>query len=196
MGLFKTGRCYREFCQLRVSSDSSLPDISVVVSPLSSLKLKSGITQIMNQTFVTFGFSRNTGISTMQNQPVMGVQYELFGHSFQQCFFHRQCIPSRRDTGTVGYPEYVGVHGNGGFPKSRIQYYAGGFSANSRQRFEFFPGAGHLTVMPVNQLLAGLDDILCLDIEQADSPDIFFQSCYAEFMNSNRGYWPLYRACR
>ena len=88
------------------------------------------VAQVTEDTAITFWFSRNTGISAMQDKPVMGVFLEAIGHGLKQCIFNSKYIFSNGNPGAIGNPENMGVNGNGGLPKGGVQDYVGGFAAH------------------------------------------------------------------
>ena len=116
----------------------------------------------MNNTLTAFRFARNAGIAAVQYQPVVGVLSVFIGDKFQQALFDFQDVFAGRQAGAVGYPEYVGVHGNGGLAESGIEDDVCRFPADPRQFFQCRTVLRNLAGMAVNQDLAGLDNVFGL----------------------------------
>ena len=51
---------------------------------------------------------------------MMGVHQEFPGHQSHQPLFHLQYVLARRNAGTVGHPENVGIYRHGGLTESGI----------------------------------------------------------------------------
>ena len=116
----------------------------------------------------------------MQYQPVVGVLFVFIGDKFQQALFDFQDVFAGRQAGAVGYPEYVGVHGNGGLTESGIEDDVCRFPADPRQFFQCRTVLRNLAGMAVNQDLAGLDNVFGFCIVQTDRFDILLQSRFAQ----------------
>ena len=116
----------------------------------------------------------------MQDQPVVGVLFVLIGDELQQALFDFQDVFAGCQAGAVGYPEYVGIHGNGGLAESGIEDDVCRFPADPRQFFQCFPVLRHIAGMGIDQDMAGLDNVLGFCIVQADRFDILLQPLYAQ----------------
>lgn len=111
----------------------------------------------------------------MQYQPVVGILPVLPGYEFQQLLFDFQDVFARRQTGAVGYPEYVGIHGDSGVAEGGIENDVGRFPADTRQFFQGFPAFGDPAAVSPGQDMAGLDDVFGFRIVQADGFDVLLQ---------------------
>jgi hypothetical protein len=68
----------------------------------------------------------------MQNQPVMGVEFEFVVNKFKQPLFYLQYIFAGCNAGAITDPEYVRINRNGRMSECRVQDNVGCLSANSR----------------------------------------------------------------
>ena len=103
----------------------------------------------------------------------MGVLAVIPGHDFQQLLLHFLDILARGQAGTVGDPEDVGVHGNGGVAEGNVQDDVGGLAADARQGFEGGAVIGHFAAMLVDENLAHGQQVLRLVAEEPDGADGF-----------------------
>ena len=138
------------------------------------------LTQLIDQAASAFRFARHAGITAVQDQPVVGVLFVLIRDELQQALLDFQDVFAGRQTGAVGYPEYVGVYGNGGLAESGIEDDVCRFPADPRQFFQCFPVLRHLAGMGINQDMAGLDNVFGFCVVQADRFDILLQSRFAQ----------------
>ena len=116
----------------------------------------------------------------MQDQPVVGVLFVLIGDELQQPLLDFQDVFAGRQAGAVGYPEYVGIHGNGRLAEGGIEDDVCRFPADPRQFFQCFPGLRDFTGMGIDQDKAGPDNVFGFCIVQADRFDILLQSLFAQ----------------
>ena len=122
----------------------------------------------------------------MQYQPVMRILAKFLRDQLEQSFLDFQrCFP-RGDTGTIGNPENMRIHGNGWFAEGGIQDNVGSFAADSGQAFEFGPGARDLArEFPLEYVARG-DDVFRLGVVQANGANVFFQTLRAESEHGRR----------
>jgi len=111
---------------------------------------------------------------------VVCVELELIGYQPQQPFFNLVYILAWRDTGAVGYPEDVGVHGNGGLPEGGVEHYVGGLAPDTGQCLQCGPVLWNLAVVLLCKYAAGLDDVTGLGVEEADGFYMFLKSGFSE----------------
>ena len=126
------------------------------------------LAQLKNNTPPAFRFAGGADITAVQDEPVVGVFFILFGDEFQQPLFDFQDVFPRRQAGAVGYPEDVGVHGDGGLAERGVEDDVGGFPAYSRQLFQRFPVGGDFPGMVAQQDVTGFDDIFGLCVVKSD----------------------------
>ena len=89
------------------------------------------VTQILHDAFRTVWLARLAGVAAMQDQPMMGVLQEFFRNGLQQLQLNLQGCFTERQTGPVGDPENVCVHGDGRLSESRIKHDIGCFSSHT-----------------------------------------------------------------
>ena len=111
---------------------------------------------------------------------MVGILFVLIGDELQQALLNLQDVFARRETGAVGYPKYVGIHGNGGLTEGGIEDDVCRFPADPRQFFQCFPVLRDFPGMGIDQDMAGLDNIFGLCIVQSDRFDILLQSRSAQ----------------
>lgn len=78
------------------------------------------------------------------------------------------------------------VDRHGQLPESGVEHHVGGFSADARQRFEFFAGLRDFAVMTLDQQAASLDDILGFAVIEADGLDVLRQTLDTQCVNRRR----------
>ena len=83
---------------------------------------------------MAFRLARQADIAAMQNQPMMGVHAERFGHFFVELFLNRQNILAGRQTAAIGQAEDMGIDGKSGNAESLIHHHIGGFASDAGQR--------------------------------------------------------------
>ena len=66
----------------------------------------------------------------------------------------------------------MGVNGNGRLPKGRIENDIGRFSTDTRKRFQFLPGGGHLSPMLIVENPARTDDVCRFGVVEPDGSDM------------------------
>ena len=156
---------------------------------MTALEFRSGVperyplsplTKVIDDTLAAFRFARHAGIAAVQDQPVVGVLFVLIGDELQQALFDFQDVFAGRQAGAVGYPEYVGIHGNGGLAESGIEDDVCRFPADPGQFFQCLPVLRHIAGMGIDQDMAGLDNVFGFCIVQADRFDILLQPLYAQ----------------
>ena len=156
---------------------------------MTALEFRSGVperyplsplTKVIDDTPAAFRFARHAGITAVQDQPVVGVLFVLIGDELQQALLDFQDVFAGRQAGAVGYPEYVGIHGNCGLTESGIEDDVCRFPANPRQFFQCRAVLRNLAGMAANQDIAGLDNVFCFCIVQADRFDILLQSLFTQ----------------
>ena len=172
---------------MRVFTDSKIFERSRHIGSL--VEFRSGVpersflsplTHLIDQALAAFRFARHAGIAAMQDQPVVGVLFVLIGDEFQQALFDFQDVFAGRQAGAVGYPEYVGIHGNGGLAEGGIEDDVCRFPADPGQFFQCLPVLRHIAGMGIDQDMAGFDNVFGFCIVQADRSDILLQPLYAQ----------------
>ena len=116
----------------------------------------------------------------------MGIQHEFIRHQPQQPLFNFVHILAGCDAGAVGYPEDMGIHGNGGLAKGGIEDHIGGLAADTGQCLQCGTLLRDLAVMLLNQAGAGLDNVAGLGVEQANR---FYVLLEAGFTQLQHGTW-------
>ena len=106
---------------------------------------------------------------------MVGVELEFIGHKLEQAFFYLVDIFSRCDAGTVGDAEYVRVYGDGRVPEGGVEDDVGGLASDARQVLKLLAGLRHFPIVARNEQVAGLDDVFCLRMKQADGADVALQ---------------------
>lgn len=130
--------------------------------------------KIFNQAGAAARLAGNTGITPMQDQPVMAVDLKLGGDQFQKLLFHLFNILARGELRPIADAEDVRVHGDGRPAKGGIQHHVGGFTAHAGQRLQRCSVFRHLAIVLLQQDAAGFDDVFRFAVKQADSLDIRF----------------------
>ena len=108
------------------------------------------------------------------------IELELVRYQPQQPFFNLAYILARRDTGAVGYPENVGVHGNGGLPEGGVEHHVGCLASDTGQCLQCGPVLWNLAVVLLCKYAAGLDDVTGLGVEEANGFYVFLESGFSE----------------
>jgi hypothetical protein len=78
-------------------------------------------TQVLDDTAATARFARNTGITAMQDQPVVGILFEFLRYQSLQTVFDFQYVLAGSYAGAVGYPENMRIHGDGRLTERRVK---------------------------------------------------------------------------
>ena len=134
----------------------------------------------------------------MQNQPVMGVGLIFSRNALHEQSFNLSDIFAGRHAGTVSDTKNMGIHGDDRLTKSGIQYDIRGFSANAGQRFQRGSIVRNFSMVPIDKLFAGGDDVAGFGTVQADSAYMVFQPCHAEFKHGVgcRGHLKQFARCQ
>lgn len=130
--------------------------------------------EIAQNTFGAVGRPCNTGVTAMQNQPVMGVFQKFLRHVLEQFPFNLQWRLAGRKTGAVGNPENVGIDSDRWLTECRVEHDIGSFSAHAGQGLEFRPATRNLAIMFFQQYPAGAHDVGCFGVKQANGSNIVF----------------------
>ena len=143
--------------------------------------------QVLYDTGTATGLASETGVTPVQDQPVVDIQLELGGHHFEQLLLHLIHILAYRKAGAVRYPEDMGIDGDGGPAKGGVEHHVGGLAADARQGFQRFAVFRHLAAVALQQDGAGLDDVLGLGVEEANGLDVTLDPVHPEAQHPLRG---------
>src|SRR4051812_47455273 len=78
--------------------------------------------EIVDETHRTSRRARQTGVATVQNQPVMRVQHEFFRDHALQTKLYLKWIFARRHSGAIANTKHVRVDGHGMLAESHVEY--------------------------------------------------------------------------
>lgn len=98
----------------------------------------------------------------------MCVLKKLLWSEFGQSIFDFERVFSLCQAGAVCNAKNMRVYGDRWFTKRSIENDVRGFSADPGQRLECCAGSRNFTIVFIQQYSTGLDDVLCLAVEQAD----------------------------
>src|SRR5258705_5201638 len=89
--------------------------------------------EIVDQTYLAARLACQTGVTAMQDQPVMGMQLEFGGNHALKAKLHleRRIAPGK--TGSIGNTEHVRIDRPGGFCISHVEHDVGRPSARARE---------------------------------------------------------------
>ena len=79
------------------------------------------------------------------------------------------------------------IYGNCWPTKGGVEHHVGCFAANAGQSFKRSAVFWHFTIMLIKQDPAGLNDIFCFAIIQADGFDVLLDAINAQFEQRRRG---------
>ncbi|VXA85183.1 hypothetical protein AERO8C_20333 [Aeromonas veronii] len=143
--------------------------------------------QVLDDTGTTTGLASQTGVTPVQDEPVVNIQLELGGHHFKQFLLHLIHVLAYRKASAVRYPEDMGIDGDGGPAKGGVEYHVGGLAADAGQGFQRFAILRHLAAVALQQDGAGLDDVLGLGVEEANGLDVLLEPVHPEIQHCLRG---------
>lgn len=108
----------------------------------------------------------------MQNEPVVGVSTVGSGYVLHKSMFHFQWGFPRCEARAIGNTEDVGIDGNSGFTKGRVQYDVRSFAADSGQGLQRRACAWHAAAMAVDQKPRRIENIHGFGVVKPDSFDV------------------------
>ena len=136
--------------------------------------------QIHDTAISAFRCARPAHIATMQNHPVMRVQFEFIRNEFMQLVFYFQHSFAWSQRGAVCHPEDMGIHRDHRLAKSSVEQYIGGFAPHTGQRFQFGACPGYCAAMFLQQHFTGLDDMSGFGTVQTDTLHMVTQFFFAQ----------------
>src|SRR6266567_5566464 len=146
----------------------------------SSHRLFRPTAEIVDQAYLAARLARQTGITPVQDQPVMGMQLEFGGNHALKTKLHLERRIAWSKTRSIGDAEYVRVHRQSVFAIGHVEHDVGGLAAGAGQRFNFSAGTRHLAAELGNQLFRERDDVLRLGAVEPDGLDVVAQPFLAE----------------
>ena len=108
------------------------------------------------------------------------IQFEFIRYQSQQALFDFDHILARCDAGTVGHPEDMGIHGDSRMAEGRVQHDIGRLAPDAGQGLQCGTVLRYLATMLFLQHGAGLDDVFCLGVIQANGFDVFPEAFFAD----------------
>jgi len=88
--------------------------------------------QVIHDAFVAQGLLRFAGVAAVQDEPMVGVEQEFFGHEAHKFVFYFAYVFARGEIHAVGYTENMGIHSHGRLAEGGVEYDVGGFAAGAR----------------------------------------------------------------
>src|SRR6202140_506643 len=136
--------------------------------------------EIVDQAYLAARLARQTGVTPVQDEPVMRMQLEFGGNHALKTKLDLERRIARGKTGSIGDAEYVRVHRHGVFAVRHVEHDVGGLAAGARQRFQLRAGARHLAAELRDQLFRQRDNVLRLVAVEPDGLDVIAQPFLAE----------------
>src|SRR5258706_16233852 len=101
--------------------------------------------EIVDQAYLAARLACQTGVTAVQDQPVMGMQLEFGGNHALKAKLHLERRIARGKTGSIGNTEHVRIDRHGGFAISHVEHDVGSLAAGPAPPFKFVAGAGPLS---------------------------------------------------
>ena len=127
---------------------------------------------------------------------MMGIMSEAFRYKFQEFLFNLRHGFAGGNPGAVGYPKDMGVYGDRGLAKGRIQNNIGRFSSHARQSFQVDPVFRDLALVFLDQDLTGADNVPSLAVKQAYGFDVGLKPLFSEGQDGFRSVGDGKQLCR
>ena len=162
----------------------------MIFKPVYLIKILVPVfTQIRNYAGLATWFAGDTGIAPVQYQPVMGVLFEFIRYQAQQVLLDFSHILAGCDSGPVGYPEDMGVDGNGWMAEGRVEYDIGCFTTHTGQCFQCCTVFRDLAGMLLFKDSAGFHNVFCLGIEKPDGLYMVLEASLTQLEHGVRGLY-------
>ena len=144
-------------------------------------------TKVRDCARIAAGLARGTGVSAVEDQPVVRALLVFIRHYPHQFVFHLADGLSWRDAGAIGDPEDVGIHRDNGFSERGIQDHVGGFASDARQFFQGMSVPRHGAAVALHQVRAGLHEVARLGVVEPDGADMAAESFFSHGQNGLGG---------
>lgn len=144
------------------------------------------LAQVFDDTAATAWFACQTGVATMQNQPVMRILAKLFGHYSHQPVLDLANGFSTGNTCTIAYPEDMRIYGNRRLSECCVEYHIGCFATYTGQGFKRISLFRYLASMLLQEDAASVDNIQGLGVVEPNGLDMSLQAIQSECQNAFR----------
>ncbi len=143
-------------------------------------RLLRPLAQVGDDAFLAQRLARDARVASVQDQPVVRVQFVVRRDHRFQFLLDLERIFSRRQPGAVADAEDVGVDRDGRLAERDVEHHIGGLAPDARQRLQRLARARHLPAMLGHQPARQLDHVLGLGAEQPDGLDQLAHALLAE----------------
>ena len=116
----------------------------------------------------------------MQNQPVMGVQAILLGHSFEQVQLHFQRVFARGHSGAIADAKNMRINRHGRMTENYVHHNISSFAPNARQGRERVAIFGNLPAEIINQFLRQADNVFGFILVKPDGLDVIANGVFTQ----------------
>ena len=104
---------------------------AVIIARVVSEYFIFELANVDNLATVAIGFAGLANISTVEDEPVMGVEHKLLGHESHQCFFDLKRVFAGCETGSVRDAENMSIDSHGWLAECIVKDDICGFAADA-----------------------------------------------------------------